>query len=205
MIIYRLETTSENLDNVKNYFGMATFENDNYSKSFFRETFESNSFEGFEKPPKVYFVKKDGPLIYTEVPDYDSKKHPIFSEKAFNCLKDLFPTNSEFMEIRNSDRKYKGKYFLLLLKDRIDCLDKDKSDARWNTSSGQAIDMYKYEFIKEKINKDLNIFRIPQRRIDIFVTEKFIQRAIENDLKNFMFKPVWSSDGNDLPPIIELK
>ncbi len=205
MIIYKLGQSEETEDNLNNYVAITTFENDHYSESFFSETFENNSFEGYEKPPKVYFYKKSGPFRYTKIPDYSYLYHPIFSEKAFNCLKDLFPINSEFMEIRNSDRKYKGRYFLLLLKDRIDCLDKDKSDARWNTSSGRAIQIFRYEFIKEKINIDLNIFRIPHDRTDIFVTEKFIQRAIEHDLKNFMFKPVWSSDGNDLPPIIELK
>lgn len=185
MIIYKLEESYlydympiESKDYI--YFG-------NYCDHVLNEM----NFDNYEKVPDIYFVRRDGKDRFTVIRDYYYCFIPVFSEKSISVIGDLIPNNSELKLLNNVDKKNKDKFYVLNIKDRIDCFDIDKLEFRGGSIS-------KYSFIESKIPQKSSIFKPFTSRADNYVTQEFVDRVIENNLRGFTFIPLWDSEKGSL-------
>ncbi|MEK7434209.1 MAG: DUF1629 domain-containing protein [Cyanobacteriota bacterium] len=208
MIIYQLTYTE------KRYMPFTSIGNDKYYSYFLERVLKERNFDWVEKKPRFKFIKIIN-FSYNEykrfykIPDFRQYYVPMFSEKALIALKDLLEKSGDFFEIENFDKVYKyrwkglkrikNRYFVFNVKDRIDCLDIEKSNIERDMhllNRGEV-------FIEEKIDKNLDIFKIKRFENNTYVTQKFVDRVLEHNLKAFTFIPVYSSIGEKLPEIIE--
>lgn len=120
----------------------------------------------------------------------------IISKNACEVLKDILDPRGEFLGV------YSGKnhYEIYNCLNFIDPFDKSK-----NTIEEIKNEILFYDrclFIEEKLEneyifKDKDILTYANT---IFVTDKFVNRVIEADLKGFRFCHMWSSEGELIQP-----
>ncbi|TCM87925.1 hypothetical protein EV294_1165 [Paenibacillus sp. BK033] len=108
----------------------------------------------------------------------------IISEYAKQALTAQIGDEAEFLFIL--DRPI---HFLHVLK-RIDCIDIDRTE---RTESGLIKSSERVHFIREKIPVDTLIFKVPEIRTSVYVTEKFINLVKQANLTGFVFNQVWDS------------
>lgn len=120
---------------------------------------------------------------------------PVFSSKAIEILKDFF-ISGEFLRMKS----VKGKeLFLYNIFPEIDCLDIDNSNLEWNKVRASILYDSKPTFIESKVDRE--ILRIKYIAGEIFVTDKFVNRVLEHNLKGFQFIPVWDSESGYIEDI----
>ena len=114
---------------------------------------------------------------------------PIFSQRAADALKHILEPNGQLLPLDYN----KGKYYAFNVTKLIDALDIERSDiVRFST--GRIMDIIRYEFIANKLDKDLTIFKLlPTPTLRVFVTDTFAQLINSNGLTGFDLKPVWST------------
>ncbi|MFN8670842.1 MAG: hypothetical protein U0457_02010 [Candidatus Sericytochromatia bacterium] len=137
-------------------------------------------FRNMHSPTKVGKTVKD----YTNLCSIE----PIFSAKAVEILKEFF-TCGELLPIKNE----KGKdFFMYNFFPKVDYIDWYKSNILWygegDISKKTISHVFFYYFIPEKIHH--HIF-INNKDYGVFVTDIFVQKVIENNLKGFSFVPLW--------------
>jgi RHS repeat-associated protein len=109
---------------------------------------------------------------------------PVFSQRAVDALLDLLVENGELLPIRVED----GTYFVYNVTRKVHALDEDRSElVRFST--GGVMRIARYEFYPDKVEA-LTIFKIPQSRAKVFVTEPFVERVYDARLTGFEFTQV---------------
>jgi len=203
MIIYELRLVE------KDYMSLDYIQGDEYSLYFFEKFYEDN-FDYNQKPPRIKLLKELNGRNYYKFSDfiYDSGV-PIFSEKAKKVLEDMLLKSGNFFEIENVDKvhkyswkglkRFKNRYFALNITNRVDCLNLEKSNRDKNGFSVNEV-----YFFEEKIDKNLDIFKVKMLNYSNYVTQDFVDRIIHCGLKGFSFKPVWSSYNEPLGDTIDL-
>jgi len=113
---------------------------------------------------------------------------PVFSKNALKCLGDLISESVEVLPLLHE----KEEFYAINVIRVLDCVDYEKSEYKKFASSGRIMRFTKYEFYKERII-NIPIFKIvdePSKRP--FVSDAFRNCVLENGLKGFEFKEVWS-------------
>jgi hypothetical protein len=114
---------------------------------------------------------------------------PVFSERALHSLRDLLDGQGEALPVVCSGERY----FLFNVTRVVDALDEDQTVFE-RFSSGKIMDIEQHVFLPDRI-VGLTIFKIPQViRMDVFVTDPFVDRVRSAGLKGFKLPLVWSSD-----------
>ena len=94
----------------------------------------------------------------------------------------------EFLEIEyNHD-----KLWIMHVLKVVDAIDLEKSDVV-KVSSGKITHFKTYSFIQDKIEEEY-IFKVPQIKTRVFVTERFKDLVEKNNIFDFLFKKVWDSE-----------
>jgi hypothetical protein len=75
----------------------------------------------------------------------------------------------------------------------IDVLDENKSEVKRFKSSGRIMSIERYEFIPHLL-EDQVIFKIPQQKVRIYVTDKFVKRVNEHGLVGLEFVERWNNE-----------
>lgn len=123
---------------------------------------------------------------------------PVINNTVIEIFKDMFANSIELLPVLYSEpvvNKYipKGPYYLMNVINVIDALDEGKSEFE-RYDDGRIMFCTKY-FFREDIIGNNHIFKIPQfPTVDILVTEEFVKRVEENDLKGFVFEELWNSE-----------
>lgn len=108
----------------------------------------------------------------------------ILNEKSYKVLYPYLKNHSQIFKIK-SDNKI---FYVVNVIDIIDCLNYDKSELKYFSSSGRVMDVQKYVFKTEKL-KNATIFKLPEFPKSIsYVTEEFKKAVEENNIKGFKFK-----------------
>lgn len=108
----------------------------------------------------------------------------ILNEKSYKTLYPYLKNHSQIFKIK-SDNKI---FYVVNVIDIIDCLNYDKSELKYFSSSGRVMDVEKYVFKTEKL-KNTTIFKLPEFPKSIsYVTEEFKRVVEENNIKGFKFK-----------------
>lgn len=133
--------------------------------------------------------RKKRPTIQGDFPPIYSGLMAI-SEKALDVYKDAFNQNTKYLPIDCNDNT---KYYLLDIP-LIDCLDYETSVIDYLKSEPTKIlgidgFAFKLEMVADEI-----IFRIPESKARIFVTDQFIDKAKAAGLKGIRFNKVWDSE-----------
>lgn len=111
---------------------------------------------------------------------------PVFSLRAVNVLQGLLHENGEILPLSCSE----GEYYAFNVTTSINALDESKSEVKRFESSGRIMRIIKYEFFADRLS-GATIFKIPQTRANVFVTDKFRTIVMDNGLIGFEFVNVW--------------
>ena len=133
---------------------------------------------------KKEYIKKN--LILPNYIPYFCGEFPIIDREGKDVLHDLIEGNAEFLPLEYDERDC----YALNITRFINCLDRNKGNFKIR-DDGRISWVYEYAFYEEKIG-DIGIFKINDYPCSsIFVTDKFRDRVIENNLTGFCFELVW--------------
>lgn len=108
----------------------------------------------------------------------------IINEKAYKVLYPYLKEHSQIFQLKNENKIF----YVINVTDIIDCLDYEKSEVKYFSSSNRVMDIEKYAFHSEKLKK-ATIFKIPEFPKGIsYVTEEFKKVVEENNITGFKFK-----------------
>jgi hypothetical protein len=123
---------------------------------------------------------------------------PVFSQKAVNALANLLEGNGELLPLICEF----GQYYAFNITSEVDALDEERSELKLNSElypyeTPSEPDFYlvtRFAFHPDRV-ADLSIFKLPKRnrKNRPLVTERFVQRVQEADLKGMAFNLLWSS------------
>jgi hypothetical protein len=123
---------------------------------------------------------------------------PIFSRQAAEALADLLEGNGELLPLVCDF----GRYYAFNLTREVEALDEERSkftlyselyDDLGDDADFQVITQFAFH---PDLIKDLDIFKLPKRNRKNMplVTDRFVQRVQDANLKGFAFKLLWSSE-----------
>ena len=114
--------------------------------------------------------------------------HPAFSDRAAAALGALLEPNGELLPLESGTQT---KFFAYNITTVSDALDVNASRLTWASSKQtQAMAIEYFAFDPQKV-AELTIFRIRQRRTDVFVTSTFVDAVKASGLAGFEFIKVW--------------
>jgi hypothetical protein len=111
----------------------------------------------------------------------------VFSDKALKVLMPLIKNSIDLLPLQcNSNH-----YTIIKVHDVVDCLDYSRAVVRKFPSSGRIMEIISYSFKYECINNK-NIFKIPEIKTRVFVSQKFKDFVENNHLEGLIFREVYS-------------
>lgn len=124
--------------------------------------------------------ESDFPSLLTHV--------PVFSQRAVDVLGTLLTENGELLPLNCHGKNY----FAYNVTNLVDALDFRQSEiVRFST--GRIMDIKKYVFRSESLS-EVTVFKLPQTpRMDVFVTDPFVERVRSSALSGFLPEETWNS------------
>lgn len=113
---------------------------------------------------------------------------PVLSQRAIDELMEVLVENGEILPLNGDSAE---QYYVYNVTRILDALDTDKSDAIW-FGPGRIMMMKRYAFRDAEL-EGATIFKVPQLRVQVFVTEPFVERIESSGLTGFSFREVWRS------------
>jgi hypothetical protein len=115
----------------------------------------------------------------------------IMTGRAADALHDLLEPHGEFLPVY-CKKDHTLKLFRVMTRP-VGALDETKAVIKYlDDEKKQPFHVEEHWFIEEKV-KDLPIFKLPETPFT-YVTEPFLERVRENNLKGFGFRKLWSSE-----------
>lgn len=115
---------------------------------------------------------------------------PAFSRRAVDALRDFLAPNGELLPLVSSI----GEYYAYNITTVADILDEEKSEFDWLTGLPRDVtniwEIDRYECVPEKMAGQ-SVFRLAEKPTSVFVTQPFVDRVMEYDLKGFQFTKLW--------------
>ncbi len=157
-----------------------TLNKDGYKTYEFEgKTVENRAFDLIH--PSEYKDEKDKPI--GDVFSVNTCSY-IVNERAYKVLYPYVKNHSQIFKIKSDDKIF----YVISVIDIIDCLDYNKSEIKYFSSSGRVMDVEKYVFKTEKL-KNATIFKLPEFPKGIsYVTEEFKKVVEKNNIKGFKFE-----------------
>ena len=112
----------------------------------------------------------------------------VFSEKALQILTPLTEETVEILPLKCNS----GQFVILKVTDVIDCLDYSRAKVRRFPSSGRVMDILSYAFKTERLDNK-NIFKIPEQKARVYVSQTFKECVENNKLEGLIFREVYSN------------
>lgn len=110
----------------------------------------------------------------------------VFSGKALQILKPLVEKNVEFLPLQCDSGE-----FVMLKPTSIDCLDYERAKVKRFSSSDRVMNVLSYAFKTKSLNGK-NIFKIPEARARVFVSQEFKDCVEKNNLEGLIFREIYS-------------
>jgi hypothetical protein len=112
---------------------------------------------------------------------------PVFSQRAVDALGELLVQHGELLPLQIEGEQL----YAYSVTRELAALDEEKSDLL-RFPSGWIMDVEEYVFFPERIDK-YPIFKLPNLRAEVFVTDSFVSHVRQSRLTGFAFERVWSS------------
>jgi hypothetical protein len=113
---------------------------------------------------------------------------PTFSQRAVEVLRDILEAHGEILPLSAET----GRYHAYNVTRVVDALDEQKSEIV-RFSDGDVMRVARYEFLPDRLYK-IPIFKVPQLRAQVFVTEEFVRRVEDAGLVGFDFRRLWPKE-----------
>lgn len=113
---------------------------------------------------------------------------PALSQRAVDELMEVLVENGEILPLSGGSA---DRYYVYNVTRILDALDIEKSDAIW-FGPGRIMMMKRYAFRDAEL-EGATVFKVPQLRVQVFVTEPFVRRVKNSGLTGFSFREVWQS------------
>jgi hypothetical protein len=113
---------------------------------------------------------------------------PAFRQKALEALKDLLEPNGVILPLQMTGESV----FAYKVTHEVDALDEDRSDLT-RFSTGRIMGVQRFAFFADSID-GAPIFKVPQLRSYVFVTDTFAERVRRSGLTGFVLDEVWSDE-----------
>jgi hypothetical protein len=110
---------------------------------------------------------------------------PAFSQRAVDMLRDLLEPNGELLPVRHRI----GTYYFYNCTRMTNCVDLTKSKTI-KLKDGIISRTEKLVFIDEMLT-ELSIFKVRTQLLEIFCTQRFVDRVEREGLQGFLFVPIW--------------
>lgn len=150
----------------------------------FYQMFDGRSLSNSWIVPRVKVYDDDLELEDGDAPGFNI---PVLNKRAYEVLYPMISNDIEVLIIQLNDEILYGINVLTI----IDAINYDLSKYKTYRDGKRIMFFEKYEFIEEAI-KGKNIFKISDLpRGDVFVSEKFAETIIENQLKGFKLELVY--------------
>ena len=152
-----------------------------YTEVFDTSKFGNRSLLESWIPPLVELAHEQD-MLDGDFPSLSGGIPPVFSGKAASLLRPLFSKNIELLPLRHGQQEL----YAVNVYEITDCLDHDHSKVtRFASSEGiMRIDSYAF---KENCLEDRHIFRLPELRARIFVSDRFKETVESNGLRGLDF------------------
>jgi hypothetical protein len=118
---------------------------------------------------------------------------PMFNRRAVDALRGFLEPNGELLPLMCK----RGQYYAYNVTTVADVLDLERSEVKWPSwyrlrklAPVLAQEITHYEF-KEALLPDLSVFRIPERVVEYYVTDRFADRVVQLGLRGFDLRKVW--------------
>jgi hypothetical protein len=110
---------------------------------------------------------------------------PGFSQRAVDILRDILEANGELLPVRHKI----GTYYFYNCRRMSNCVDLAKSKTT-KLKDGIVTDTSNLVFFDDMLD-DLTIFKIRTTLLEVFCTQRFVDRVEAAGLQGFVFVPVW--------------
>lgn len=146
------------------------------------------------QPPLLAGVWKPLPVIGRVRPfnDYPciNLQIPAFSQRAVDALGEFLTANGELLPLKTDV----GPYFAYNVTTVGDVLNVEGSDVVWLTEGERALTINRYAFHPERL-EGRSIFRLAHEPMAVLVTDAFVQRAKNAQLKGLDLIKLWTDKG----------
>lgn len=112
--------------------------------------------------------------------------YPVFSKKACDALSDLLLPNGELLPLRFRG----GDYYAYNITRIVDVLDRKKSKCLWYDPPNAVMEVDYYSFDAKRLG-EVPIFRYLEEPMSVFVSQQFVDRVRQHDLKGLTLTKVW--------------
>jgi len=139
------------------------------------------------------------PAVATTEIDFDGRTLPLpdfpvfttspaFSRRAVDALLDLLVESGEILPLACDE----GDFFVFNVIQVLDALDEGASELRrfGRHGQGRVKQIVRHAFVPELVTAP--IFRIPQKPLRVYVTQRFVDRVETAGLTGFRFSQVWT-------------
>src|SRR5207248_1378382 len=111
----------------------------------------------------------------------------VFSERAVQVLGDFLTANGELLPVICNKVECFAYNVLTVIPDALDEERCELKRFRW----GDVMWIYHHEFRPDRI-QGATIFKIPQSKVRVYVTDAFLKRAEEAGLTRFGVERLWT-------------
>lgn len=112
---------------------------------------------------------------------------PAFSQRAVDMLRDLLEPNGELLPVKHK----LGTYYYYNCHRMTNCVDLTKSKITKLKDGGIVSSTDRLVFIDELLDEDLTIFKVRTQLMEVFCTQRFVDRVEAAGLQGFLFIPIW--------------
>lgn len=113
---------------------------------------------------------------------------PVFSQRAVNALMDCLERHGEVLPLLSDGPEYHAFNCMKT----TDSLDTERSVIT-RFPSGGIMSIDRYHFFEHKL-AEIEVFRLPDRSANVFVTDAFARRVRQCGLTGFRIPVVWDSE-----------
>lgn len=142
-------------------------------------------FEGHEmqkpwNPPLLKYLKKRANK--SDAPKCWDIHAPVFSDRAVSVLANFLENTSQILPLKHD----KEIFYAINVLNIGDGFDKQNSKINF-FASGEIMNIDEYFFHYDKVENQ-HIFKIPESKRAVFVSDVFVQAVKDHSLKGFIFK-----------------
>ena len=167
---------------VNNYRGITLCDEPSYE--FFNQ-FDGRSLSSSWKTINVKEYEEDEGLERGDTPGFTI---PVLNERALSIIKPLIKDDVEILPLCCGGEKLFGINIL----NNTDAFDRNNAEYKTFKDGIKVMRILKYGF-KEEMICGKHIFRIPEEKKGVFVSEDFVNAVKSNHLKGFIFELVYST------------
>jgi hypothetical protein len=131
------------------------------------------------------FADEGLPLSLPDFPVFTTPA--VFSRRGVDSLLDLLVESGEILPLQCDE----GEFFVFNVTRMLDALDEGASELKrfGRRGGGKVKQIVRHAFLPERVTA--SVFRIPQKPLRVYVTQRFVDRVEEAGLTGFRFDHVW--------------